>query len=143
MTALYAAFAQGLPDPLPELPIQYADFSLWQRAALTGGALDRLAAYWREALEGAPDFVDLPLDYPRPPTASLRGALIPWRASPELVARLRVRAREAGATLFMLVLTAFQALLARWSGTDDIVVGTPIAQRTREYLLGVGIGGRP
>ena len=139
LTALYTAFAHGLPDPLPPLPIQYADFALWQRASLTGPALEQLLTYWREALEGAPDFIDLPLDYPRPPSPSLRGALVPWRASPALAARLRARAREAGATLFMLLLTAFQALLARWSGTQDIVVGTPIAQRTRaetEKLIG-------
>jgi amino acid adenylation domain-containing protein/non-ribosomal peptide synthase protein (TIGR01720 family) len=139
LTALYTAFAHGLPDPLPPLPVQYADYALWQRTSLTGPVLEQLLAYWCEALEGAPDFIDLPLDVPRPPTPSLRGALGPWRASPALAARLRARAQEAGATLFMLLLTAFQALLARWSSTQDIIVGTPIAQRTRaetEKLIG-------
>ncbi|MFS8071575.1 MAG: condensation domain-containing protein, partial [Byssovorax sp.] len=137
--ALYGAFVAGRPSPLAELPIQYADYAQWQRAWLTGEALDRQIAYWKEHLAGAPRALDLPTDRPRPPVQTHRGARRAFGLSPELTAALKELARREGVTLFMLLLAGFDALLYRHSGQDDLLVGTPIANRTRtetERLIG-------
>jgi amino acid adenylation domain-containing protein len=137
--ALYSAFVAGRASPLAELPIQYADYAQWQRAWLTGEALDRQIAYWKAHLEGAPRALDLPTDRPRPPVQTHRGARRAFGLSPELTAALKDLARREGVTLFMLLLAGFDALLWRTSGQDDLVVGTPIANRTRtetERLIG-------
>ncbi|HYW08495.1 MAG TPA: condensation domain-containing protein, partial [Longimicrobium sp.] len=137
LSALYAAFARGEPSPLPELPIQFADYAVWQRETLRGEALERHLSWWRESLAGAPTLLELATDRPRPPAQSHRGGRERVRLTPETVAALRALARDEGATLFMVMLTLWQILLAKYSGQDDVVVGTPIAGRTRAELEGL------
>ncbi|HSF43788.1 MAG TPA: amino acid adenylation domain-containing protein, partial [Thermoanaerobaculia bacterium] len=134
---LYAAFAAHRPSPLPELELQYADFALWQRGWLTGAALERLVAAWRERLAGAPSSLDLPTDRPRPPVQTFRGASLPVLLGEETAEGIRGLARREGATLFMTLLAAFSELLHRYSGQEDLVVGTPIAGRGRRELEGL------
>ncbi len=148
---LYAAALEVRPASLPALPVQYADFAVWQRSWLTGGVLAAQIAWWHGQLAGAPVLLELPLDRPRPPAQTYRGAHVPVRFSPELSRQLAAWSRGQGATLFMTLLGAFQALLARLSGQDDVVVGTPVANRNRaetERLLGffvntLALRGRP
>ncbi|HSF39107.1 MAG TPA: non-ribosomal peptide synthase/polyketide synthase [Thermoanaerobaculia bacterium] len=116
---------------LPELPVQYADYAVWQRSWLSGAVLDAQIAYWREKLADPPA-LDLPTDRPRPAVQTWRGAGVPHTLAPELTGRLAALARREGATLFMVLLAAFSALLARLSGQDDVVVGAPVAGRVRE-----------
>ncbi|HEV7516484.1 MAG TPA: condensation domain-containing protein, partial [Thermoanaerobaculia bacterium] len=136
--ALYRAFLAGRPSPLPELPLQYADFAVWQRRWLSGEMLAREVDYWREALAGlAP--LDLPADRPRPPQRSGRGALCAFTLSRDLAAALSGLARSAGGTLFMTLLAGLSALLARATGQADLAVGSPVANRTHrevEKLIG-------
>src|SRR6185369_12067507 len=129
VSALYRAFAAGLPSPLPELEIQYADFAAWQRNWLQGETLAAMLGYWRGALDGAPPRLDLPTDRPRPATPTFRGAVLQVAVAAELTAALKALGRREGVTLFMTLLAAFQTLLARSSGSFDISVGTPIAGR--------------
>ncbi|HSF38969.1 MAG TPA: non-ribosomal peptide synthase/polyketide synthase [Thermoanaerobaculia bacterium] len=139
VTVLYEAFAAGRPSPLPELPVQYADFAEWQRAWLQGEALDRQLAYWRGQLSGAPPVLDLPFDRPRPPVASPRGELLRFSLPAELSRSISELSRQRSVTLFMPLLAAFQTLLARISGQSDLSVGTPIAGRRHletEGLIG-------
>ncbi|MEM7352068.1 MAG: amino acid adenylation domain-containing protein, partial [Acidobacteriota bacterium] len=139
LLALYETFAAGRPSPLEELPVQYADFAVWQRQLLSGEALAAEIEHWRGQLAGAPAVLELPLDRPRPSVLSYRGT---WRASqlPEAVSlAVGALSRRQGTTLFMTLLAAFRALLSRWSGQSDICVGTPIAGRNRfetEDLIG-------
>ena len=137
VTALYAAYSQGQPSPLPELTVQYADYALWQRRWLQGEALERQVDYWRGQLAGAPAVLELPTDRPRPPVASHQGAELGFRLSAELSTRLGDLARGEGATLFMVLLAGFQAVLSRWSGQKDIVVGSPTAGRTHRQTEGL------
>ncbi|HET7231440.1 MAG TPA: amino acid adenylation domain-containing protein, partial [Longimicrobium sp.] len=132
--ALYDAYREGRDSPLAELPLQYADYAAWQREQLEGEVLDRQLAYWREQLSGAPALLELPADHPRPAVQTYRGATVSVELSPELLERLQALARGEGATLYMVLLGAFQVLLSKYSGSDDIVVGTPIAGRTRKEL---------
>src|SRR5262249_42229158 len=125
--ALYDAFSRGGPSPLPELPIQYADYAAWQRQWLSGEVLEAQLAYWKQKLEGAPPALELPTDRPRPPAQTYRGAALPVVLSQELSDGLRALSRREGVTLFMTLLAAFQVLLQRYTGQDDIVVGSPIA----------------
>ena len=137
--ALYQAYAEGRASPLPELPIQYADYALWQRGWLQGEALDRQVGYWNDRLAGAPAVLDLPTDRPRPAVQSFRGASVSIALSKALRDGLEALARREDATLFMVLLAAFQVVLSRWSGQRDIVVGTPVAGRTdrrTEALIG-------
>jgi amino acid adenylation domain-containing protein len=139
LAALYEAYRHGGESPLPEPAVQYADYAVWQREQVEGAVLERQLAYWRERLAGAPELLELPTDRPRPPVQTYRGATVPVELSPELVERLQALARSEGATLYMVLLGAFQVLLSRYSGSDDIVVGSPIAGRTRkevEELIG-------
>ncbi|MET0396108.1 MAG: amino acid adenylation domain-containing protein [Longimicrobiaceae bacterium] len=133
LTQLYEAFVEGRPSPLPDLPLQYGDFAVWQRGRLGGEVLDKQLGYWREQLRGLPT-VELPTDFPRPPVQSHRGAGLWFRVPAETNARLKAVAREEGATLFMLLLAAWQTLLLRYTGQEDLVVGTPIANRTRREI---------
>ncbi len=128
LTALYAG------NELPPLAVQYADYAAWQRAWLVGAELDRQLAFWRRHLAGATAVLDLPTDRPRPPVQSLRGSRVPVTLSAELSAALAETARAAGATLYMVLLAAWSALLARLSGQDDLVVGTAVANRDRPEL---------
>ncbi|HEX2253363.1 MAG TPA: condensation domain-containing protein, partial [Thermoanaerobaculia bacterium] len=130
----YTAFAAGRPSPLPALPVQYADFAHWQRRWLTGEVLERQLGYWRERLAGAPAALELPTDRARPPAWDSRGARQPVRLPPDLAAALRTLGRRRGATLFMVLLAAFETLLHRCTGQDDLSVGSPIAGRNRSEI---------
>ncbi|HSL84987.1 MAG TPA: amino acid adenylation domain-containing protein, partial [Thermoanaerobaculia bacterium] len=134
LTALYGAFARGEASPLPELPVQYADFAAWQRRWLTPERMAEQLAYWRGRLAGAPPSLDLPADRPRPAVQTFRGGHGRRRLSPELSEGLRRLARAEGATPFMVLLAAFQALLARLAGQEDVLVGTPVAGRVRREV---------
>ncbi|WP_164021357.1 non-ribosomal peptide synthetase, partial [Pyxidicoccus trucidator] len=139
MGMLYAACSSGQPSPLAELPVQYADYALWQRSWLHGDALAQQVSWWKQYLSGAPAHLELPTDFPRPPVLSPRGASVPVRLSRELSESLKALAQREGATPFMLLLASFQLLLSRYSGQDDVVVGTPIAGRRHaetEALIG-------
>jgi amino acid adenylation domain-containing protein len=135
--ALYAAFSQGLADPLPPLAIQYADYAAWQRAWLQGEALAQQAAFWKETLAGAPAVLELPLDRPRPAAQSYEGASLRFTLPAALADGLRALGQRHGATLFMTLLAGWSALMARLSGQDDIVVGTPVANRRRAETEGL------
>ncbi|MFL5385134.1 MAG: amino acid adenylation domain-containing protein, partial [Longimicrobiaceae bacterium] len=138
-SALYAAYREGGESPLPELAVQYADYAVWQREQLEGEALERQLSYWRERLAGAPELLELPTDHPRPAVQTFRGAVVPVELSLELLERLQALGRSEGATLYMTLLGAFQVLLGRYAGSEDVVVGSPIAGRTRgevEELIG-------
>ncbi len=143
LAALYEAYTAGRPSPLPELPVQYADYAAWQRRwledAQDGGnsALQRQLAYWRQQLAGLPPLLELPTDRPRPAVQTLHGARHAFRLSAELTAMLRSLSRKHGATLFMTLLAAFQTLLCRYTGQGDIPVGTPIAGRNRPEIAGL------
>ncbi|SAK70234.1 non-ribosomal peptide synthetase [Caballeronia calidae] len=137
--ACYTAFLRNEALALPPLPVQYVDYTLWQRGWLTGAELERQTQYWRNQLADlAP--LDLPTDRPRPAQISGRGATLPFALSPELSERLNALANQEGVTPFMLLLAVFQTLLARLSGQTDVAVGSPIAGRTHastEALLGL------
>ena len=137
LAALYAAFARGEPSPLPPLPIQYADFAVWQRRHLSGEVLEREIAWWREELADAPLLLDLPTDRPRPTVRSHPGGAAQRMLGGDILAGLHAAARGEGATLFMVLLAAWQLLLARCSGQDDVVVGTPAAGRSRAETEGL------
>ncbi|HEU0078030.1 MAG TPA: amino acid adenylation domain-containing protein, partial [Longimicrobiaceae bacterium] len=139
VSALYGAFSRGEAADLPELPVQYADYAVWQRAWLSGETLEAQIGYWRERLAGAPALLELPTDRPRPAVASDAGAWTGFRIGAETAAALRALSRREGTTLFMTLLAAWQLLLSRYSGQEDVVVGTPIAGRNRletEGLIG-------
>ncbi|HST59834.1 MAG TPA: condensation domain-containing protein, partial [Longimicrobium sp.] len=140
LSALYTAYREGRESPLAELPVQYADYAVWQREQLEGEGLERQLAYWRERLGGAPELLELPTDHPRPAVQTYRGATVPVDLAPELLERLRALGRSEGATLYMTLLAAFQVLLSKYSGSEDIVVGSPIAGRMKkevEELIGL------
>jgi amino acid adenylation domain-containing protein/non-ribosomal peptide synthase protein (TIGR01720 family) len=134
LAALYEARAAGNPSPLPELPIQYADFAYWQRQWLRGEVLDEQLAYWKQQLDGCAAALDLPTDRPRPAIQTSRGAHHPFALSGALTRALKDLSRREGATLFMTLLAAYQTLLYRYTGQADLNVGTPIANRTRAEL---------
>ncbi|HLL46257.1 MAG TPA: amino acid adenylation domain-containing protein, partial [Longimicrobiaceae bacterium] len=134
LSALYAAEAGGGDAALPPLPLQYADFALWQRLRLRGEALERELAYWRERLAGAPALLELPTDHPRSAARGRQGGRVEFTVPADVAAALRRLGRAEGATLFMTLLAAFQLLLARYAGQKDVVVGTPIAGRTHREL---------
>ena len=139
LAAIYRAFSEGMPSPLPELPIQYADFAFWQREWLQGEVLERQLGYWKTQLAAAPTLLELPTDRPRPPVETFRGAVSSHRLPPELLQKLKALSRREGVTLFMTLLAALKVLLWRYSGQDDILVGSPIANRNRtevEDLIG-------
>ncbi len=131
---LYGAFAAGKSSPLSDLPIQYADFALWQRQWLQGEMLEQHLDAWKAQLAGVPVVLELPTDHPRPGVQSTRGAHHAFAFPSDLTRQMKVLSRQEGVTLFMLLLAAFQVLLLRYSGQKDIVVGTPIANRTRAEL---------
>ncbi|HEU0299357.1 MAG TPA: amino acid adenylation domain-containing protein, partial [Longimicrobium sp.] len=139
LEALYAAEREGRDAALPPLPVQYADFALWQRGRLDGEALEGELAHWRERLAGVPTLA-LPTDRPHPALQSFRGGMVELDLGAELSAAIHETARKHGTTTFMTLLAAFQVLLQRWSGMDDLVVGSPVAGRTpreTEPLIGV------
>ncbi len=133
----YEAICEGKPSELPELPIQYADFAVWQRNWVTGDVLEKQLGYWKKQLEGAPDTLELPTDRLRPANSSYRGAVERRACSRSLADKLSRFSRSENATLYMTLLAAYQALLYRYSGQDDIVIGSPIANRTRSETEGL------
>ena len=138
MAALYDAFAHGRPSPLPPLPIQYADYAAWQREWLRGDALKAQVDFWTKALADLPN-LELPTDRPRPAIRVGRGGEARSKLPLELVGQIKALGREEGGTVFMTLLASFQALLSRYSGMEDVAVGSPIAGRTRsevEDLIG-------
>ncbi|MFL6335978.1 MAG: amino acid adenylation domain-containing protein [Pyrinomonadaceae bacterium] len=137
MTALYEAFVQGRPSPLAELPVQYADYAVWQRGWLRGAALEGQLSYWKQQLVGAPAALELPTDRPRPAVRSYKGARQRLVLSDELSGSLRHLSRREGASLFMTLLAAFKVLLGGYSGQQDIVVGAPVAGRNTPEVEGL------
>ncbi|HBL27309.1 MAG TPA: non-ribosomal peptide synthetase, partial [Acidobacteria bacterium] len=137
LTEVYAACAGGRAPRLPALPVQYADFAVWQRGWLQGEALERQIRFWREALAGVPVNLELPLDHPRPPVLTVRGGRVPLVLPPPVVHGLRAVARESRATLFMVLASTFAILLSRLSGQDDVSMGTPSASRDRREIEGL------
>ncbi|MGX5797720.1 condensation domain-containing protein, partial [Pseudomonas sp. E2-15] len=139
LVQLYVAFSQGQAPQLPGMPLQYADYAVWQRNWMDAGEKARQLDYWRSVLGGEQPVLELPLDHPRPMQQSHRGASLDISLPPELVTRLRALAQRQDVTLFMLLLASFQTLLHRYSGQRDIRVGVPIANRNRvetERLIG-------
>lgn len=137
LTALYAAVSAGRPSPLPPLPVQYADFAQWQQQWLQGPALEAQLAYWRGRLGHQLPVLALPTDRPRPAVQTYRGARCACVLPAGLTERLRTLSRVQGVTMFMLLLAAFHVLLSRYTGQTDIVVGTDVANRTREETEGL------
>ena len=155
VAVLYRALLAGAPSPLPELPIQYADYAHWQRQWLSGSVLETQLGYWRQHLQDAPLVLELPTDRPRPALQTYRGRRLSLSLDADLLERLQILVREHRTTLFMAVLAAFGAVLHRRTGQASLIVGTPIANRNRseiEDLIGffvnslalrVDLGGDP
>ena len=139
IAVLYEAFFEERPSPLPELPVQYADYAVWQRDWLQGDVLQGEIEFWRRQLAGAPHLLELPTDRPRPALQTFRGATRPVALAPDLSPALAALCREKAATPFMVLLAAWALLLGRHAGQDDVVVGSPVAgrnQREIEELIG-------
>ncbi|HEX8825306.1 MAG TPA: amino acid adenylation domain-containing protein, partial [Archangium sp.] len=136
LTALYGASTRGEPSPLAELPLQYGDYSLWQRRWLEGGELERQLGYWKRQLDALPR-LQLRTDRPRPAVQSYRGRSQRFLLPRALVERLETLGRGEGTTLFMVLLGVFDVVLKRYSGQDDLVVGTDVANRNRPEIEGL------
>ena len=139
LAALYDEFVQGKPSPLKDLEIQWADYATWQRNWFQGEVLEAQFNYWRKKLADAPRFLDLPIDSARPAVQSYRGAREEFQFAPELAEQIRAFSRSHNVTPFITVLAAFKVLLHRWTGQSHIVIGSPIANRSRiesEQLIG-------
>jgi NRPS condensation-like uncharacterized protein len=152
---VYQAFSQGRRAKLPELPIQYADFASWQRNWLSGKEIERQLDYWKRQLDQAPFFLEIPPDRPRPEGQTGHGAHFPFTIGSEITASLNALSKQTATTLFMTILAAFQVLLHYYTGSDDIVIGTDIANRTHmategligflvnQLVLRTGLAGNP
>ena len=136
LSALYGAYSSGKPSPLPELPVQYADYAVWQRTQLQGEALKERLAYWKQTLADLP-VLELPTDRQRPAAPSYRGGRVAFELGEELTRALKDLRRREQTTLFTTLLAAFQVLLYRYSGQDDIAVGVASAGRTRPEVKGL------
>ena len=134
---LYGGLVEGRDVELPELPIQYADYAVWQQQWMESGGLDQQLEHWTEKLAGAPPLLELPTDRPRPSEQSYRGATARTVMPSELLEQVRALGEREGSTLFMTLLAAFAVLLSRYSGQDDIVVASPVANRGRVELEGL------
>jgi len=134
LTAMYEALLRGMPSPLEPLPIQYADYAAWQRQWLDGATVSRQLDHWTGNLRGAPSRLDLPTDLPRPPVRSYVGSNLSAMLDTATREGLRAAARGGDATLFVSLLALFATLLGRYSGQDDLVIGTPFAGRNRTEL---------
>jgi amino acid adenylation domain-containing protein len=138
--ALYGAFAKGKPSPLPALAVQYGDYAAWQRSKLQVDAVEKQMAFWRKRLAGAPSLTDLPFDNPRPPDRTFRGKRRGVALDRALVTRLRLLCQREQTTLFIVMMSALATLIHRYSGATDIVIGTPVANRSfREVEPLVGL----
>jgi amino acid adenylation domain-containing protein len=139
LSALYGAYVRGTEANLPELPVQYADFAVWQRRWVEGNVLREQADYWARTLTGAPELLELPADHPRPAEAGRVGARVDLALDATLTAGLKALSRRHGATLYMTLLAGWAVVLGRLSGGEDVVIGTPTAGRRRpevERLIG-------
>ncbi|MDZ7949854.1 amino acid adenylation domain-containing protein [Nostoc sp. DedQUE09] len=137
LSTLYAAFSTNEPSPLPELPIQYADFTIWQRDRIQGEFLATQLNYWKQQLKGELSVLQLPTDRPRPNVTTFTGAKKYFTLSPVLINALRQLSQQADTTLFMSLLAAFNILLYRYTEQEDILIGSPIANRNRAELEGM------
>ncbi len=137
VSLVYDALLNGRRSSLPEFPIQYPDFAIWQREQLKGEALEQEIRHWREELQGAPLLLSLPIDRPRPAVLEYRGAWLPWILPAEPAENLRRLGFKAGATLFMTMLATFSALLSRYCSQEDLIIGSPVANRTRIEVEGL------
>jgi amino acid adenylation domain-containing protein len=137
VSTLYAAFSRGAPPRLPELPVQYADYAVWQRGWLSGAVLEEQLGFWRDALGGAPPLLTLPTDRPRSAGRSALAGTHRFGVAAEVSQGLRALSRRAGTTLFMTLLAGWQSLLGRYAGQEDVVVGSPIAGRTQRETEGL------
>ncbi|MEM8720136.1 MAG: amino acid adenylation domain-containing protein [Cyanobacteria bacterium P01_G01_bin.39] len=134
LSSLYQAFLAGKPSPLPELPIQYGDFAVWQQQRVRGEEYQAQIDYWKQQLAGAPPLLELPTDKARPRVQTFNGATRKFYLDRDLSEQLKTLSQKTGTTLFMNLLAVFVALLSRWSNQEDIVVGTPIARRNQEQI---------
>lgn len=137
MSALYKAFLNGKPSPLPDLPIQYVDFAAWQQEWLQGEVLQAQLDYWKERLSGSLPVLELPTDRPRPALQTYNGSNVSFALSKELTKALKILSRQEDVTLFVTLLAAFKVVLLRYTGLEDIIVGTPIANRNRTEIEGL------
>lgn len=137
LAAFYEAFSNNKPSPLSELPIQYADFALWQQQWLKGESLDAQLAYWKQQLGNSPPVLQLPADFPRPAVQTFRGARISFSINPELTKAIKELSQQEDATLFITLLAAFKILLYRYTGIEDMAIGSPIANRNRPEIEGL------
>ncbi len=146
LSELYGGFRNGDTVELPELQVQYADYAVWQQQWIEGGGLDRQVEYWERQLAGAPPLLELPTDHPRPPRQSFRGATERTMLPLELMERVRAVGERESATMFMTLLAAFAALLSRYSGKQEVVVASPVANRNRvelERVIGLFVNTLP
>jgi len=137
LAALYEAYRNDKPSPLSPPDLQYADYAVWQVDHLQGGRLEKELAYWKQQLAGAPARLALETDHPRPPVPTSNGSAIPLDFLPGVAAGLAVLSRKHNASLFMTLLAGFAALLSRYTGQNDLVVGTPVANRNRPETEGI------
>src|SRR5205085_3700285 len=133
----YDAYSRGLTSPLGELPVQYADYALWECVRLEGGLLEGQLAYWRRQLGGELPALELPTDRPRPASATYAGASHRFELSAPLAHGLRELCQSSDVTLYTLLLAAYAALLYRYTGQEEILVGSPVAGRDRVELEGL------
>ncbi|NEP26961.1 amino acid adenylation domain-containing protein, partial [Moorena sp. SIO3I6] len=136
LSAIYTATLEDQPSPLPSLPIQYADFAVWQKNYLQGETLENQLNYWKQKLQDLPQ-LQLPIDHPRPAVETFRGAGIPINIPAALTSKVKQLTQKQGTTLFMTLLAVFKVLLSRYSGQETIAVGTPIANRNRSEIEGL------
>jgi len=140
LTTLYTAFRAGQPSPLPESPIQYADYAVWQRERLKDDDLVQHLSYWKQQLANSPALLELPGDWPRPARQSYQGGEVPFAFPRTLLEQLKRLGLREGASLFMVLVAAYKVLLCRYSQQEDLLIGTPIANRTHpevENLVGL------
>ncbi|RKH63065.1 amino acid adenylation domain-containing protein, partial [Corallococcus llansteffanensis] len=137
VVALYEAFLEGRASPLPELPLQYADYAVWQRGWMQGEVLEKQLAWWRQELTGAPHALELPTDHARPEVQGFQGASVPVRLPRALSDAVKALAWREHATPYMVLLSAYAVLLGRYAGQDDVSIGCPIAGRGRQELEGL------
>ena len=137
LSTLYSAFVQGQSDPLPQLQVQYADYAMWQRKWMEGEVLKQQADYWKATLAGVPELLEIPADHPRPAQQDYAGDRLRVLLGEELTAGLKELSKRQGTTLYMTLLAGWAALLARLSGQQDVVIGTPAANRGRVEIEGL------
>lgn len=134
LSSLYNAFCQDKPSPLPELPVQYADYTVWQRQWLQGEVMQQQSEYWKHQLDGTTGILNLPTDYPRPATQTYNGARIAFELDEQITQQINELRRSENVTLFMILLAALDLLLYHYTGQEDILVGSPIANRRHKEI---------